>query len=288
MELCATGWDDYEVIDSGDGLRLERLGDVVVSRQCAQAWWQRSLPESEWNKRLWASHFRPDQGAGKWTYKRPVPSAWDLRTGDTVMEMRLTQFGHIGLFAEQQVQWRWLREQLSQRSQPVAMNLFGYTGGSTLAAAQAGADVTHVDAVKGIVSWARINAEKSGLANKPVRWMVDDALRFVQREARRERRYDAIILDPPTFGRGPKGQVWKIERDLVELLEACEAVLSPEPTLILLSAHTPGMTAAVLRNMMSPLVQKRGGRLESGDMVQKATESPCVLPSGVFCRWTPE
>lgn len=286
MELCAEGWPEVAVIDSGDGMRLERLGPVVIARQSAQAMWPRALPEEQWTQRCDATHYRPDQGPGSWTLHREVPDSWSVSCGDARMELRLTSFGHVGLFAEQQVQWPWITERLSG-GETSALNLFAYTGGSTLAAAAGGARVTHVDAVKGIVSWARTNAELSGLSDAPIRWIVDDALKFTRREVRRGRRYDAVVLDPPTFGRGPQGTVWKIEKDLVELLDLCEQLLSDAPRLVLLSAHTPGVTAAVLRNLLAPLLAGRGGRLVSGDMAQRALESPCVLPAGVYCRWTP-
>jgi 23S rRNA (cytosine1962-C5)-methyltransferase len=288
VELSAPGWDDYEVIDSGEWMRLERVGDIVIERQCAQAYWPRTLPESEWRTLRHATHYRPDQGAGDWTYHQKVPERWVIKLPDGLgAEMRLTQFGHIGLFAEQQVQWTWIREQLAEREAPTALNLFAYTGGSTLAAASAGAQVTHVDAVKGIINWARINAERSGLADAPVRWIVEDALKYCQREVRRGKRYDAIILDPPTFGRAPGGAVWKIEDSLNLLLDSCRQLLSDDAAFILLSGHTPGMTAAVMRNVLQPIVAERGGQLVSGDMVQQASRSKCVLPSGVFCRWIP-
>ncbi len=287
MELLADGWADYEVIDGGDGMRLERIGDVVISRQCAQALWKPHLGPAEWEKRCAATHYRPDQGAGTWTCHKDVPDSWQIRFDAVTLEMRLTPFGHIGMFAEQQVQWRWLADRLGRRDGATALNLFAYTGGSSLACAAAGAAVTHVDAVRGIVTWARANAAASGLADAPIRWIVDDALKFVRREVRRGRRYDAIVLDPPTFGRGPQGTVWKIEQDLVELVGLCEQLLSDAPSLLLLTGHTPGVTAAVLRNVLAPLVARRGGALQSGDMVQATSASPTVLPAGVYCRWEP-
>ncbi len=288
MELLATGWDDYEVIDGGDGMRLERIGEVVIARQSAQALWTPQLSKDQWDARVCATHYRPDQGPGSWSYNKRVPDAWPITFGDVTLEMRLTPFGHIGMFAEQQVQWPWLTERMRERADPTALNLFAYTGGSTLACAAGGARVTHLDAVKGIVNWARSNAAASGLGDAPIRWIPDDALKYVRREVRRGRRYDAIVLDPPTFGRGPQGSVWKIERDIVELLSLCEQLLSDEPSLLLLSAHTPGVTAAVLRNLLAPLVAKRGGVLQSGDMVQQTTAAPSIaLPAGVYCRWKP-
>ena len=284
MELIAPGWKDYTVIDTGDCLRLERLGDVVIVRQCAQAFWPRTLGPADW-ERAHASHFRHDVGPGTWSYRRPVPDSWVIPNGPVAYEMRLTDFGHIGLFAEQQTQWPWIASRLGPGLR--AINLFAYTGGSTLAAASAGAHVTHVDAVKGVVSWARQNAVHSQLGEAPIRWIVDDAVKFVEREVRRGVQYDAVILDPPTFGRGPTGSVWKLEENLVPLLADCERLLSDTPKFVLLSAHTPGVAASSLRNLLGPLVQRRGGTLESGEMVQRAEASENLLPSGVYCRWTP-
>lgn len=287
MELSAPGWADYELLDSGDFLRLERIGDVVISRQSAQAVWARALDKAEWGRRSQAAHFRRDQGPGEWTYSgRRPPESWIIALERMRLEMRLTPFGHIGMFPEQQAQWPWITEQAASLDGARVLNLFAYTGGSTLAAALGGGRVTHVDAVKGIITWARANASHSGLSDAPIRWIVDDALKFVRREHRRGKRYDAIILDPPTFGRGPQGTVWKIERDLLTLLDACEQVLSERPLFVLLSGHTPGFTAAVLRNVLHPLLARRGGRLQAGDMVQAGPGGGgAALPAGVYCRW---
>jgi 23S rRNA (cytosine1962-C5)-methyltransferase len=285
VELIANGSTDYRVLDSGDDLRLERLGSVVISRQSGQAIWPRALTESEWKRLQQATHFRTDDGPGEWKRTGNVPERWPISIGDLTFEMRLTGFGHVGIFAEQQSQWPWITS-LSPAGSNV-LNLFAYTGGSTLAAARGGANVTHVDAVKGVVQWASRNAELSGLAEHPVRWIVDDVVKFVEREERRERRYDGIILDPPTFGRGPRGRVWKIEKDLVDLIDACARLLSDTPKFMLLSGHTPGVTAAVMRNVMNRVVKARGGQLIAGDMVQSQEHGDCLLPSGVYCRWTP-
>ena len=288
MELIAPGWEDYELIDSGGELRLERFGDVTVSRQSGQAIWEAHLSKEDWDAQTWSTHYRQDQGPGEWKHRRKIPDSWQIRFGRAVMELKLTPFGHTGLFAEQQAQWPWITSELEGMDGPRVLNLFAYTGGSTLAAALGGARVTHVDAVKNIVNWARKNAELSGLADAPIRWIVDDALKYCRRELRRGSQYEAIVLDPPTFGRGPQGSIWKIEDQLTELLEVLVQLLSDQARFLLLSAHTPGMTAAVLNNLLHGLVKRRGGRLESGDMVQTSTHSPFGLPSGVYCRWTSE
>jgi len=287
MELRCTGWPDYELLDSGDGLRLERVGDVTLSRQAAQAVWPRSLPESEWKARAQVSHYRSDQGPGDWTQQRTVPEQWVVSLGPLSMEVHLAPFGHVGFFADQQMHWSWLRTVAEARVEVRVLNLFAYTGGSTMMAALGGAHVTHVDAAKSSVNAARRNAERSGLGDAPIRWIAEDAMRYVEREVRRGSRYDVIVLDPPTFGRGPKGQTWKIERDLPVMMQAVSELLSDEPLAVLTTGHTPGYTAAVLRNLMHPIVSAHGGVVTSGDMVQEATESPHVLPGGVYCRWTP-
>jgi 23S rRNA (cytosine1962-C5)-methyltransferase len=288
VELIAPGWDDYELIDSGNEMRLERIGPHVISRQSAQALWRPSLSSDEWDEELSAGHYRHDQGPGRWDMKKPVPDTWQIAFNEIRLKIKLTPFGHIGLFGEQQCQWPWITDQLKGLKKPRVMNLFAYTGGATLAAACGGGHVTHVDAVKGIVGWARENAQLSGLADANVRWIVDDALKYCRREQRRGSQYEALILDPPTFGRGPQGTVWKIEKHLVELLEVGEQLLSDNPRFVLLTAHTPGVTAAVLRNILGPLVRSRGGALQSGDMIQTSRQGDNVLPSGVYCRWEAE
>ena len=286
MELVAEGWKDYALIDSGNGLRLERVGPVVISRQSGQAYWEPTLSESEWKTRLTASHWRHDQGPGKWTEQQSTPKVWNLQFKKMQLTMKLRPFGHIGIFAEQQTQWGWIADHIRTWPGERVLNLFGYTGASSLAAAGAGAKVTHVDAVRASVGWARANAEQSGLGDSPIRWIVEDAVRYVERELKRGSEYEGLILDPPTFGRGPRGRVWKIEKDLVPFIQKCLQLLSSNGRFVLLTAHTPGVTAAVLRNMLFPLLEERGGKLTSGDMVQQAEQSPMLLPAGVYCRWS--
>ncbi len=282
MELVAAGSADYEVIDSGRELKLERLGPVVLSRQCAQAFWRPAI--DDWGPLVHAAHYRHDQGPGEWTFRRKVPESWDVRIEELTFEVRLTQFGHVGFFAEQQAQWPWIRETAGDGAS--VLNLFAYTGGSTLAALSGGARVTHVDAAPGVVDWARRCAEKSGFP-KGARWIVDDAVKFVRRELRRGTRYDAVILDPPTFGRGPQGSVWKIEQDLVPLIDDLDGLLSTSPRFVLLSAHTPGVTSSVLRNLLRPLLRRRGGHIVDGEMVHRQARSEDVLAAGVYARWVP-
>jgi len=267
--------EHYELLDSGEGERLERFGEVVLARKQATALWRRSLPESAWQE-AHGRHIGSGDSEGRWEFARPVPDEWWVSHGGLRMLMRPNPFGHLGLFPEQAANWQWLREQL--RPGDRLLNLFAYTGGSSLAAAQAGARVTHVDAVRGVVNWAAENARAAGLES--IRWIVDDALKFVEREGRRGHRYEAIVLDPPTFGRGPKGQVWKLERDVVRLLDGCRALLAEEPRLLLLSAHTPGITPGVLANLAID-ASPAGGTVEAGEMV---VDGPRPLPSGCYAR----
>ncbi|RMF77241.1 MAG: hypothetical protein D6739_12990 [Nitrospirae bacterium] len=270
----------YALLDSGEGERLERFGEVVLRRKLALALWRRSLPAAAWE----AAHGRHEgsgEGEGRWHFRRPVPEQWWVRHGGLRLLLRPNPFGHLGLFPEQADNWAWLRERL--RPGDRLLNLFAYTGGSSLAAAQAGARVTHVDAVRGVVAWAAENARAAGI--ETIRWIVDDALKFAEREARRGRRYEAVVLDPPTFGRGPKGQVWKIERHLPRLLAACRALLAERPRLLLLSAHTPGLTPLGLAHCLADAVPP-GGELAWGEMV---VPGPRPLPSGAYARvaWPP-
>jgi len=231
-----------------------------------------------------------DGGNGKWEWKREGKRDFDILYASLFLRMKLTNFGHMGLFPEQDANWQWIREKIHARMEKTnnsnlhVLNLFAYTGGASLAASQAGAHVVHVDAAKGVVDWARKNAELSHLNRRPIRWIVDDALKFVRREERRGNSYQGIILDPPSFGRGPKGEVFKIEKDLPALLEACRSILAKNALFVLYSCHTPGFTPLGLSNQLQSLVDNRSGVIECGEMVsQDASERP--LPSGVYARW---
>ena len=267
--------DDYELLDSGDGRKLERFGKYVLARPCSQAMWRPSLPEADWN-RADASFDRVD--GNRWHGRTNLPKEWTIRTSDIVFRLGGTDFGHLGIFPEQRAQWRWIRSACSEGMK--VLNLFAYSGGSTMAAGLGGAEVCHLDASKGMVEWARENARLNGLADRPVRWIVDDAHKFMKREIRRERRYDAIILDPPTFGRGAGGEMYKIERDLKETLGLVGGLLSDRPRFVLFSSHTPGLSVQVAENILGQLWPK--ARLESGEMLLEGSSVPC--PSGIFCR----
>ena len=269
--------DDYELLDSGDGRKLERFGKYVLARPCSQAMWRSTRPESEWS-RADASFDRED--GNRWHGRANLPREWRIETAGIRFKLGGTDFGHLGIFPEQRAQWKWIRETCAKRSGCKALNLFAYSGGSTMAAALGGAETCHLDASKGMVEWARENAALNGLSDRPIRWIVDDAHKFMKREIRRGRRYDAIILDPPTFGRGAGGEMYKIENDLKETLGLVRDLLSDTPLFVLFSSHTPGLSQIVAENILSQLFPK--ARLESGEMLLEGPGLQC--PSGIFCR----
>ncbi|MFN8446184.1 MAG: class I SAM-dependent methyltransferase [Caldilineaceae bacterium] len=284
--------NSYLLLDSGDMQKLERVGPYTLVRPSPQAIWRKRLPASEWGKAD-AIFTREGEGGGKWTWKRQFKREFEILYSELLLTIKLTDFGHLGLFPEQADQWQWLRNTIRQRLEKTGgknlyvLNLFGYTGGSTLACSQAGAHVTHVDAAKGVVDWARENAKKCALEERPVRWIVDEAGKFVEREARRGHHYDGIILDPPSFGRGPKGEVFKIEKDLIPLLEGCGQLLSNDALFVLYSCHTPGFTPLTLQNQLAEVVKGHQGKIEAGEMTV-AEDGKRVLPSGTFARWHQE
>ena len=269
--------EDYELLDSGDGRKLERFGRVTLARPCAQALWRPSCP-ALWT-RATASFDRED--GNRWHGRSALPKDWTIATAGMRFKLGGTDFGHLGLFPEQRAQWRWIREKVNgERGKVSVLNLFAYSGGSTVAAAQGGAEVCHLDAAKGMVQWARENAALNGLADHPIRWIADDAHKFMAREVRRGRRYDAIILDPPTFGHGASGETYKIERDLKTTLDLTRQLLSEHPVFVLFSSHSPGLSCRVAENILGQLFPQ--ATLESGEMLLEGKGLSC--PSGIFCR----
>jgi len=268
--------DDYELLDSGDGRKFERFGPVSLVRPCSQALW-RPRDRSSWRSAT-AAFDRED--GNRWHGRDALPEAWEISTAGIRFKLSGTDFGHLGIFPEQRAQWEWVRSMSGERMK--VLNLFAYSGGSTIAAAQGGAEVCHLDAAKGMVQWARDNAALNGLSSHPIRWIVDDAHKFLRREFRRERRYDAVIFDPPTFGRGASGETYKIERDLQETLELVTAVLSERPRFVLFSSHTPGLSCVAAKNIMAQAFPR--AEIETGEMLLegRAGVSPC--PSGVYAR----
>ena len=274
--------EGYELLDSGDGRKLERFGEVVLARPCSQAMWRPELGPDAWGRA--DATFDREEG-NRWHGRSNLPKSWTVETAGIRFKLGGTDFGHLGIFPEQRAQWKWIRKTVGERGtgngeRVRVLNLFAYSGGSTMAAALGGAEVCHLDASKGMVEWARENAALNGLADRPIRWIVDDAHKFMRRELRRGRRYDAIVLDPPTFGRGAGGETYKIERDLKETLGLVRDLLSEKPLFVLFSSHTPGLSPVVAANVMGQLFPSAG--VETGEMLLEGAGIPC--PSGVYCR----
>jgi 23S rRNA (cytosine1962-C5)-methyltransferase len=286
IELQSTSWKDYELLDSGDGAKLERFGSFIFDRPAPQALWPKSHT-ALW-KNAHAVYHRSSAGGGAWEYKSAVPESWNIQWNELTFMLKATGFGHIGLFPEQQPCWNWINEQvICHPSGFNVLNLFGYTGAATLVALQAGSKACHVDGSKAVVTWAHENCELSGLKMAPVRWIADDVLKFVQREIRRESLYNGIILDPPSFGRGPKGQVWKIERDIPALVESLKRLLTP-PSFIMITCHSQNVSVPGIRNLLQQIASERGGAVESGNVIITPSEGNNVLPAGIFGRWRSE
>ena len=282
--FVASDWKDYEVLDTGDGEKLERWNDIVLRRPDPQAIWPKQQPEL-WGKAD-AYYHRSTKGGGEWEFFKKLPERWTIHYKDLKFYVRPTGFKHTGLFPEQAVNWDWMAGLIRKADRPVkVLNLFGYTGGATLACAAAGAKVTHVDAAKGMVQWARENRECAGLDETSFRWIVDDALKFVQREARRGNYYEGILMDPPSYGRGPGGEVWKLENELFGLVDACEKVLAKDALFMLINSYTTGLQPAVLNNMLTMTVAKtRTGKVTADEIVLPVTAGG-VLPCGASGRW---
>jgi len=283
--FLADSWVDYEVLDTGDGEKLERWGEIILRRPDPQTIWPKAQ-EKLWS-RAQAHYHRSDRGGGEWEFLKKLPERWTVRHGDLAFYVRPTGFKHTGLFPEQAANWIWMSELIrgSGRKDLKILNLFGYTGGATLACAAAGAHVTHVDAAKGMVLWAKENRELSGLPEERFRWIVEDALRFVQREIRRGNAYDGILMDPPSYGRGPSGEVWKLENELYGLVDTCARALSEEPLFFLVNSYTTGFQASVLSNILEKcVVRRKGGAVDSEELCLPVTAGG-VLPCGASGRW---
>ncbi len=283
--FLTTTWKDFEVLDTGDGEKLERWGDVILRRPDPQTIWPKADPALWRQAQAW--YHRSDKGGGEWEFFSRLPEKWVIAHEALRFYVRPMGFKHTGLFPEQAANWVWMAEKLRQsgRKDLRVLNLFGYTGGATLACAQAGAHVTHVDAAKGMVQWAKENRELSQLPETSCRWIVEDALRFVQREIRRGNSYDGILMDPPSYGRGPSGEVWKLENELYGLIDTCAQVLSPEPLFFLVNSYTTGFQASVLSNIIEKCVVSRfGGQVDSQELCLPVSTGG-VLPCGATGRW---
>ena len=281
----ADKWHDYELIDCSSGEKLERWGNYFLVRPDPQAIWN-----TERRSRLWkkydARYIRSESGGGCWD-KSGLPESWSISYGELCFNLKPMNFKHTGLFPEQAVNWDWAADKIRKAGRHInVLNLFAYTGAATVACAKAGASVCHVDAAKGMVAWGKENASASGLSDAPIRWIVDDCAKFVEREIRRGRRYDAIIMDPPSYGRGPGGEIWKLEKDLWQFVSLCLGILSDDPLFVLINSYTTGLSPSVLTYLSESIfTAKFGGRSESEELGLPVTESGLVLPCGASCRW---
>ena len=282
----ADGWKDYEVIDCSDGEKLERWGKYILLRPDPQVLWSTPKKNPNWNK-LNGHYHRSNKGGGEWEFFN-LPKQWTINYRDLTFNLKPFSFKHTGLFPEQAANWDWFIKIIKEsgRKDVKVLNLFAYTGGATCAVAKAGAAVTHVDASKGMVTWAKENAISSGLADAPIRWIVDDCVKFVEREIRRGNKYDAIIMDPPSYGRGPKGEIWKIEEKIHPFIQLCSKLLSDTPLFFLVNSYTTGLAPAVLTYMISTEVKARyGGHVVSDEIGLPVSDTGLVLPCGAAGRW---
>ena len=281
----ADGWNDYEVIDCSEGEKLERWGDYLLVRPDPQVIWNTPKTHRGW-KKMNGHYHRSSKGGGEWEFF-DLPEQWSIYYKELTFNLKPFSFKHTGLFPEQAANWDWFGDRIRNAGRPInVLNLFAYTGGATLAAAAAGASVTHVDASKGMVAWAKENSRSSGLENAPIRWIVDDCVKFVEREIRRGNHYDGIIMDPPSYGRGPKGEIWKIETSIYPFVQLCTKLLSDNPLFFLINSYTTGLAPSVLTYMLSTEVAStHGGTVKSDELGLPVTRTGLVLPCGASGRW---
>lgn len=287
--MRTANWQDYELIDTSNGERLERWGEVILIRPDPQIIWDTKRRHPLW-KQAHARYLRSNTGGGQWQEYQKVPAMWKISYGPLVFQLKTMGFKHTGIFPEQAVNWDFMAETIRRETaaghQVKVLNLFGYTGAATLACAAAGAQVCHVDASKGMVAWAKENSVASGLSEKPIRWLVDDCVKFVQKEQRRGNTYDGILMDPPSYGRGPGGEVWKLEEQLYPLVQACLPVLAPQPLFFLLNSYTTGLSPSVMEYVLGVLLEpKFGGKVSSDEIGLPVTVTGRVLPCGSTAMW---
>lgn len=283
----ADKWQDYELIDSSYGERLERWGNITLIRPDPQVIWKTERQNQFW-KKADAVYHRSNTGGGNWEIKRKIPDFWTVSYRDLTFNIKTMGFKHTGLFPEQAVNWDLTADVIKNANRPVkVLNLFAYTGGATVSALKAGASVVHVDASKGMTLWAKENAVSSGVADKPVRWIVDDCIKFVQREIRRGNRYDIIIMDPPSYGRGPGGEVWKLENEIYGFVEQCCEVLSDDPLLMLINSYTTGLSPSVMEYILGTTVKRKfGGEVTGSEIGLRTSSKGLVLPCGATAVWS--
>ena len=283
MEV-ANKWKDYEILDMANGEKLERWGNIYLIRPDPQIIWKKKSFPEKWNLAN-AKYNRSSSGGGGWKYIKKVPDNWQIKYNNLTFNIKPMGFKHTGLFPEQAFNWDWMINKIQNANREIkVLNLFAYTGGATVACSYAGASVCHVDSSKGMVSWAKENIASSGLEKRPVRYIVDDVVKFVNREIRRENKYDGIIMDPPSYGRGANGEVWKFEENISDLVELCRNVLSDKPLFFLINSYTTGISSTVLENILRLNMPKKG-KISCGEIGLPMTNSKLVLPCGIFARW---
>ena len=285
MEI-AKDWKDYTIIDMANGEKLEKWGDITLVRPDPQIIWKEKTYPNKW-KNINARYNRSKSGGGSWEYKNKLPQSWNIKYKNLTFNIKLMGFKHTGLFPEQAVNWNWMIEKIKKEHRPIkVLNLFAYTGGATVACLSAGASVCHVDSSKGMVAWAKENVKASNLENKPVRYIVDDVIKFVNREIRRENKYDAIIMDPPSYGRGTNGEVWQFEENIYNLVQLCINLLEKEPLFFLINSYTTGISSKVLENILKINMKNiKHGKFTSGEIGLPMQDSDLVLPCGIYSKW---
>ncbi len=280
-------WQEYQLLDSGDGKTLERFGPYTLIRPEPQVIWKKTLGKEAWQAADAVMQDVQSEFGGQWKLNHPIPKAWQMSYKDLKFQVQLADSRHIGVFPEQASQWDWISNEIKKANRPLkVLNLFGYTGLATLAAAQAGVKVTHVDSSKHALTWANLNAKLSDLSDAPIRWIAEDALKFTQREARRGNHYDGIILDPPKFGRGSDGKVWDFYKGLPDLLEACRGVLSAEPTFLVLTAYAIQASSVITWQAMQDMTKGLGGEIQTGELVTIEKSAGHILSHALFARWS--
>ena len=282
----ASEWKDYEILDMANGEKLERWKDIILVRPDPQIIWKDKSFPGKW-KEVNAKYNRSNTGGGSWEYKKNMPKVWQVKYKNLIFNIKPMGFKHTGLFPEQAVNWDWMMKKIQEAKREIkVLNLFAYTGGATVACLAAGAQVCHVDSSKGMVTWAKENIISSNLQDKKVRYIVDDVVKFVNREIRRGNTYDAIIMDPPSYGRGTNGEVWKFEENICDLVEICSQLLSKNPLFFLINSYTTGISSQVLENLLQLNIQKKyGGKLENGEIGLPMSHSSLILPCGIYGRW---
>lgn len=282
--IISNEWKDYEILDMANGEKLERWGNIILIRPDPQIIWSHKSKPELW-KNAHAHYHRSKTGGGQWEYLKKIPESWQIKYKNLTFNLKPMGFKHTGLFPEQAANWDFMIDKIKKAGRPIkVLNLFAYTGGASVACSYAGASVCHVDSSKGMTAWAKENVVSSGLSDRPVRFIIDDVVKFVQREIRRGNKYDAIVMDPPSYGRGANGEVWNIEESLYNLVELCTQVLSDDPLFFLINSYTTGLAPTILTNVLSLTIKKKG-KISSGEIGLPMKDSNLILPCGIYGRW---